>query len=100
VLADFGRPERLAETSEMNNEIGRGDDCPALVGSNPRVDIPVERRFVERPIVGNLRTDLDPRTEPVLPDERIPSRDADALPLRIVEILGAEGKVFNCSANS
>ena len=90
-------------SSEVNDEVGGANDGIAPVGSYSRIDVAIERRGVERTIVGDLGTDLDLRREPVLPAERdigISSRDAGALSLRIVEIFGAQRKSCStCSAN-
>src|SRR5579859_4952182 len=52
---------------EVDDQVGSADHRVAPGGSDAGVGIAVEGRRVERPVVGDLRTHLDLRREPVLP---------------------------------
>jgi len=56
--------------SEVDDDIARGDDRIIPGRRNSRVGVAVERRGVERAIVGDFGTHLDLRRQPVLPAQR------------------------------
>ena len=82
--------------SEVNDQIGGADERIVPVRRNAGSGITVERRRIERSVVGDFRTDLDLRREPMLPAKGhvgVAGGDAGALAVVIVEPLCADRKV-------
>src|ERR1700730_4523226 len=78
--------------SEVPDDVRRTDPGERLGGSDEPVGVAVEGRRVERAVIGDLRTDLDLRREPVLPAEPgfdIAGLGAGALAFHVIVELAA-----------
>ena len=88
--------ESEVEESEVEDKVARCDDRPIPGWGYSRVSIPVKRIGIDRTVVADLRTNFDLRRVPMLPAQRridVLRLNAGAVPLHVVVIFGAKGKV-------
>src|SRR5271156_881591 len=87
---------RVTGVSEVDDHVACCDDRPTSGWSDARIGVAIEGQLVKRLVVGDFRTELDLRREPMLPGERyvrIVRCNSGTLPLRVHEEFSTEGKV-------
>jgi len=90
------RPQNVLRGSEVNDDIRRADDREVLVRRDTQICVAIEGESVQRPVIGNLRPNLDLGRESVLPADAgldVPRLGAGALPLHVVNKFRAIGDV-------